>query len=265
MIQPLRWLVLGVLVTAGLSTSLFAQDGPSGRGGSRTAKKVERIDFDKVPRTIAKLPALRAEKPLYGLFLFGLHGEKQVWCVLDATKSEPGCYDVLYVDLDADGDLTDAGERFTTEEYDESRSVFQIGDFVDPGLKGATHTEMKLTWTKDSFRYSMLWRGGKRTFGCFGPKKEVYAKLGSSTKDAPIFVPGYDRPLEFDHWLSGKLTAGTSCDFKVFVGQRGSTRGAFSSVDDKFLPQGQAVQATLVYTSAAGKQEQVRVQLKARC
>ena len=52
------------------------------------------IAFDKVDRTIDKLPELRAAKPIYGLFLFGMNGEHRVWAVLDKSDAALEYYDV---------------------------------------------------------------------------------------------------------------------------------------------------------------------------
>ena len=220
----------------------------------------EPIDFDSIERKIGKLPPLVAEEPLYGLFLFGMHGEKRAWAVLDKTAKTAEGYDVLYFDLDADGDLTAARERFTADE----RGAFAIGSFRDPGT-GAVHKEFKVTWTPASIRYTMLWRGGRKTMGAYGPERSTYNQFAPTVAEAPIFVPGWDRPLEFEHWMSGTLQRGGATDFKVFVGARGSRTGGFSAVDDAFLPRDEYVQATLVYTDGNGKRQRFMAKLMERC
>src|SRR5215510_10605392 len=60
------------------------------------------IDLTKVDRTIAKEPAYKT-KPKYCLLVFGPKAKTRVWLVLDG--------DVLYVDRNGNGDLTDANER----------------------------------------------------------------------------------------------------------------------------------------------------------
>src|SRR5262249_21914191 len=61
------------------------------------------IDLSKVDRVIKKEPAYHS-KPQYCLLLFGRQAETRIWLVLDG--------DVLYVDYNADGDLTEPGKKF---------------------------------------------------------------------------------------------------------------------------------------------------------
>jgi len=222
------------------------------------------IDFAAVPRAIATLPELGSDAPLYGLFLFGVKGETRVWAVLDRPAAG-GAYDRLYLDLDADGDLTDAGESFAGEREAEERVVFEIGEYREPGREGVVHAEWTITWAPKRVSYKMLWRGEKRTMGAFGPTPDDYGDFGRSLAEAPILVPGYDLPFQFEHWMSGTLEPGETKDFKVFVGNRGSAKGQFSTVDDKFLPKDEYVLATLIYTDERGREQRYEAKLKERC
>src|SRR4051794_7427388 len=71
-------------------------------------------DLSRADRSIGKEPAYVARQPLYGLAVFGPAAEKRVWMVLDRSRPDSP-YDVLHIDLDADGDLTGPGERLTSE------------------------------------------------------------------------------------------------------------------------------------------------------
>jgi hypothetical protein len=217
------------------------------------------IDFSAIDRTIAKTPKLTANAR-YGLFLFGANGEKRVFAILDTSTPEPShSYDLLYLDRNANGDLTEPGEAIRSKD-----GAFKVGDFTDPGT-GAVHKDFTITWTEDSVRFRMQWRGQKVTFGGYGPTRETYAKFATTAAKAPVFVPGWDRPLEFEHWMSGTLKRGESTDFKVFVGNRGDRAGAFSAVDDKFLPAGVVPEATLIWSDAAGREQRTRFTLTERC
>lgn len=245
----------GVALLPILVAALVAQAPPP------VAPKERPIDFTAIDRTITKVPKL-GDAPLYGLFLFGTNGEKRVFAILDRRRAtDASGFDLLYLDRDADGDLTEDGERI---EVGKKPNVFEVGDFTDPGT-GAQHTQFTLTWTPASVRFRMLWRGEKVTFGGYGPTRDTYAQFASTPDQAPIYVPGWDRPFEFEHWMSGTLGRGASIDFKVFVGNRGDRRGAFSAVDDKFLPEGEAPFATLLWTDAAGKEQRTRFELPLRC
>ena len=257
---------LTLLLLAGLA---LAQEDEGG-GGEKEAEegglgalaglgwKAKPIDFAKVDRTIKKLPELKSQKPLYGLFLFGVEGETRVWAVLDMSGSASGVYDILHLDRNADGDLTGKDERFTGKD-----GKFAIGDFKEPGTD-VVHKDFTITST-DSIRYEMKWAGGPRTMGCYGPSRETYVNFAPSPKEAPIFVPGTERPFEFEHWMSGTLKRGEATDFKVFMGNRGDRSGAFTCVDDKFLPAGARVLVQLVCRDSTDKERRLTAELAERC
>jgi RNA polymerase sigma factor (sigma-70 family) len=67
---------------------------------SRPAPAVS--DLNKIDRKITKEPKYES-KPYYALLAFGPAAEKRVWLILDG--------DVLYIDRNGNGDLTDEGER----------------------------------------------------------------------------------------------------------------------------------------------------------
>ena len=251
------------------------------------------IDFADVDRTIEEEPEYVAE-PRYGMFLFGTDADIRVWAVLDKSSADSPVYDVLYLDRDADGVLGEFGERLSGKVEgagtENASAIFDIGDFAQPTRPEKTtstppgaqagaaieasaraeeeprvHESFKLTWTKDSVRYRMMWEGETLTMGTFGPTRDTYASFGKSNEEATILVPGFDRPLEFERWLSGTLTIGGSTDFKVFVGARGSKQGAFSCGDDEFLPKGEYVLATLVYMTEDGDEKRLQCKLRERC
>jgi hypothetical protein len=216
------------------------------------------IDFKKVDRTIAKPPPVSGEAR-YGIFLFGPNGEKRSFAILDKSRADAGDYDVLWFDLDADGDLAEEGERFAS-----ANGKFSLGDFTDPG-SGARHRGFELAWTKEYVHFKMIWRGEKPTAGGYGPENGTYASFESTPQKAPIYVPGWDRPFEFEHWMSGTFKRGEETDFKVFVGNRGDRTGTFCSVDDRFLPATANPVATLIYTDAEGRERRTSWTLKKRC
>jgi len=236
-----------------------AEDGGLGALGGVLSRKPERIDFTKVDRTIRKLPELKSTKPLYGLFLFGVDGRTRVWAVLDASADTLGGSHILYLDRNADGDLTGKDERFRSKD-----GKFEIGDFTEPGTE-VVHKAFRMTRHKAFVRYEMKWAGGAVIRGPYGPTGEQYANFGASPKEAPIFVLGTERPFEFEHKMSGTLKRGEANDFKVFMGNKGDRTGAFSSVDDKFLPQGERVLVQLVCKDVAGKEQRLTAELAERC
>lgn len=245
-----------VLVLAGLHHA----------GGAPTAELPPPLDFAAIPRTLAAEPKYTAE-PRYGMFVFEPRGEQRgpqrLWLVLDKSAKDAAAYDVLYVDHDGDGTLGEPGERHVaTMKGGDAR--FEIGELTQPGTD-VVHTEFVLTWTIASVRFRMLWRGATLTMGGYGPYRETYAAFGASPEEATIYVPGYDRPVEFEHWMCDKLRPGSDHTFKVFVGARGSARGAFACGDEKLLPKGEYAIATLIYDDEDGKEQRVRAELHERC
>ncbi|MBC8329433.1 MAG: hypothetical protein H8E31_11875 [Planctomycetes bacterium] len=226
------------------------------------------IDFAAVPRTLGELPDLVSDAPLYGLFLFGPRGQTRVWAVLDRSDPEARVYDTLYLDLDGDGDLREAGERFAGEpaalDSPNPRCEFLIEEFRPPGSE-AVHRDFKITWTAKRVSYRMKWRGDEVTMGGYGPDPDSYGSFGDSLGTAPILVPGHDRPFQFQPWMSQLLHRGRDNDFKVFVGNPGSGLGCFSTVDDRFLPPEEFLLATLLYTDRQGKQQRYQTKLTERC
>jgi hypothetical protein len=60
-------------------------------------------DLSKIDRTIRKEPVYKSKSPKYCLLVFGAEAAARVWLVLDG--------DILYVDRNGNGDLTEDGDR----------------------------------------------------------------------------------------------------------------------------------------------------------
>jgi hypothetical protein len=90
-------------------------------------------DLHKIERTIAKEPAYK-NKPKYCLLVFGEQARTRVWLVQDG--------DVLYVDRNANGDLTEKDERVTLKPGIKNYRLFEAGDIHDGPL---THTGLNVT------------------------------------------------------------------------------------------------------------------------
>jgi hypothetical protein len=81
----------------------------------------EAADYAKIDRTIAKEPAYKSKSPKYALLLFGPDAKVRVWVVLDG--------ETVYLDRNADGDLTGKDERF--DKLTECKDI----DIADPDGK----------------------------------------------------------------------------------------------------------------------------------
>lgn len=71
------------------------------------------VDYGGIDRALVQEPDYRTDMPQYALLLFGPRAELRVWTVLDG--------ETLYLDRNADGDLTAPDERFAT--LDDCRDV----------------------------------------------------------------------------------------------------------------------------------------------
>lgn len=222
------------------------------------------VDLQKIDRQIGKQPTLAAEQPLYGLLVLGPKAEQRIWLILD--KSKPGLDqpDVLYADLNGNGDLTETAERFSSS----GDGSFSLPDLKDPAT-GATHTEVKVRMsgrTPGSVMVSLKWRGNFRMGGGYPEDPEAgYLKFGTSPATAPILRADGDGPFRFQRWYSGKLAIGQADDFKVFIGHPGSGESSFWAFQQHVLPEKEGVQATLIYQDAQGKEQKAVYQLMDRC
>jgi hypothetical protein len=230
--------------------------------GLNPALAAEMPDLSNVDRALKKEPAYVAKKPLYGLALFGPKAEKRVWLVLDKTKPDAPGYDVLHIDLNADGDLAGPGERVKAE-----GAEFNLGDFTDPAT-GAKHSELKVraSGADPTVMLSLRWRGKLKFGGGYPEDPEAgYMRFAPKPEDAPVIWVNGDAPFRFQRWYGGKLPVGGSEDFKVFLGQPGRGPSTFAAAQEHFLPPKEFVLATLVYHDTAGKEKRLVCELKERC
>lgn len=65
------------------------------------------VDLAKVDRSLRNEPTYKSQQPGYCLLVFGLEPKTRIWVVLDG--------DVLYLDRNGNGDLTDPGDRIAAE------------------------------------------------------------------------------------------------------------------------------------------------------
>lgn len=228
----------------------------------------EIVDLNKIDRSIAKEPTYSGKKPLYGLAVFGPQAKTRVWMVLDKSKADVDVYDVLYADLNCDGDLTESDERFTAKNATSTLSLFSLPDFTDP-VSGAKHTDFNFRVSRGSsqtFMLSIKWRGKLKYGGGYAEvPDDGYMRFAGTSKEAPIVWFNGDGPFRFQRWYSGELRIGGADDFKVFLGQQGIGRNSFASFQCHALPAGEPVLATLIYRDASGKEIHLDYKLKERC
>lgn len=223
-------------------------------------------DLKGIDREAPEEPSYHSGRPLYGLLVFGPKAEARVWMVLDRTKRDDGPYDILYVDLDANGDLNGPAERLVGE-VDVNEARFKLPSLRDPAT-GITHTNFtaRATGVPDpTVMVSLTWRGERKMGGGYPEDPESgYLKFSVSPTNAPVMWANGDDPYRFQRWYGGRLPIGGEEAFKVFVGQRGAGPNSFWAFQEHFLPESEGVQATLVYRDAQDKEQRLTCLLKER-
>jgi hypothetical protein len=165
------------------------------------------IDLTKIDRTIAKEPAYKS-KPKYGLLVFGPEAKSRVWLVLDG--------DVLYVDKNGNGDLTEKDERIKQVSLPEKGHGFPIGDLSLPD-ESFPKNSSGLTIYRDpkpgALRLSITinqktWLG-------------EFPKLADRPQDAPILHFNFDGPLTFLCLDSPIFVPGKTTTLVIHIGMPG--------------------------------------------
>jgi hypothetical protein len=224
----------------------------------------------KIERRIGKQPTYVAEQPLFGLVVFGPQMKTRVWIALDKSTRSQSEYDVAYVDLNANGDLTDKGERLTAKSASAGETRFMLPDFTDPAT-GDSHTEFSLRFAqRDNNAYQMIgvqWQGKQKFGGGYtaNPDEETYSRFGSSPDSAPILWLNGDGPFTFQRWYTEPLRIGRETDLKLFIGVPGVGTSTFCAFQVHALPAGEGIEGILHYTSKDGEQRQSPFALMDKC
>lgn len=235
------------------------------------------VNFDTVSRKIAKEPKYVAE-PQYALFIFDRAGKTRVWVVLDKSKADAEHYDVLYFDKNANGDLTEDGERFAGT-YNESGEpagialLIRVGDFAVPG-SDLVHQDLQFSTVPKKGRrgvwFRMKWAGKDEVSGGYsrvGIQTTVY---GESAATAPILRPTVEGPLSFGIYTWGPdeqvLKIGEETKVYFILGNRGSGSDTICGVSENFLVPGEdRIVATLIAKDQNGSEVTTRNEIKGHC
>lgn len=247
-------------------TIIVAQESAAADDPPKIDEPFIELDFSTVPREIAVQPKYNAE-PRYALFCFGQSGEARMWAVVDKSDKENEYYDVLYFDLDADGDLTDADEKFTAkyqaEELKRGTAIqLNIPEIRVPGT-GVVHKAFRVcTVPKDSrkgFWFSLKYRGELHVDGGYGPAGTDNTEWATQIVDAPIFRPTTEGRFAFALYAWGPdhvtLTIGLESNVYIIVGNPGGGPNTLCAVDETFLDlKANELTATVIAKGADGKE-----------
>lgn len=244
-------------------------------GSVRRANAEERtaVDLKNIDRKIQKQPDYHSSRPRYGLLVFGQKRATRVWAVFDKSTADNKLYDVLYFDRNANGDLTDPGERIVGKPQGKETLNFAVGSFKDPAT-GDVHTEISFqTWLSNqdvdanpfTVDFYVKWQDKHVVHGGFDERPISTCQFTEKPADAPVYWLGGDAPLTVSRWGWDKLAIGQSHDIRTLLGYSGFGRGSFSALPQDYLPADLPILATLVYTDTAGKERRVQAELRERC
>lgn len=224
------------IVVLALVGELLAQ------AAAKPANYVE-VDYAKVERTVRRAP--ECLEPRYAMFVLDLAGSFRVWMIAAKSRPDAPYHDVLYVDLDGDGDLTRPSERFVGKLDDKLAAAgmamtIRVGDIKVPGTE-LVHTKFLLSTApkqgRAGFWFRMQWAGKHEVSGGYGAVGIDTTTWGASVDKAPIFRPCPDAPLAFATWGDEviELRPGQATKVNVIVGNPGSGPDTLAVVDEHFL------------------------------
>jgi hypothetical protein len=228
------------------------------------------LDYKKMERSIGKEPTY-VGAPRYALFIFDPQARFRVWAVLDKSRADLPYYDVLYLDRNGNGDLTEPGERFVGT-YDEKLKTLTIhvGDLAVPGTK-LTHTDLRFITVEPhgyaGFWFGMKWDGKVAVDGGYGKEGTILTAYAASANKAPVLRPTPLGPLSFRFWdAEVALPIGKARDVQFGVGNPGSGPDTFCAVDEHYLIPGKDILvATLIARDREGKEVRSRTEIQKHC
>ena len=190
-------------------------------------------DLEKIPRKLVKEPAYRTS-PKYCLLVFGPEGKTRIWLVVDGN--------ILYVDRNGNGDLTEKDERV------EGQPIYYRRPGEAPRPVGITFTvEMAAKWQGKDARLMVVRSdeiddddvvnvfSGNECLANTAPGANGVLKFSDRPQDASIIH--FDGPLKMalrvDHALSRKKEPQT---FQMMIGTPGLGKGSFAALNVEVVP-----------------------------
>jgi hypothetical protein len=204
-------------------------------------------DLAKIDRSLRKEPAYK-NAPKYCLLVFGPKADFRVWLVQDG--------DVLYVDRNGNGDLTEPGEQVKVKNPGATFRQFEAGSVSDGKL---THSELMVSQFRTNERSILDTREWKRVNAQkdgpwtwtihiqaerpAGDERKLPRRIGyvaNGDQDGQLLFA--DRPSEAPivhlngPWTlglqdyRGRLTAGQKSELQIGVGTPGVGPGTFAFV-----------------------------------
>jgi hypothetical protein len=222
------------------------------------ASTLSAADLKKVDRKIAREPEYKSEAPKYCLLVFGPEAKERVWLVLDGKT--------LFVDRNANGDLTEEGERVGVKTPNQDPAQFEPTELT---LNGKQHkfTFHLYGWfdyrdgKSEEFDPSIdvWWNDGQR-FGAWGDEQGPLT-FTDSPQTAPIVHIG--GPLQMGFEVRHPLSKSGKDEFELntAVGTKGLGQGTFAHLVYNVIPEDVFPQATLEFPSADPKGRPIRIDM----
>jgi RNA polymerase sigma factor (sigma-70 family) len=237
-------------------------------GAAPQEKEPPLVDLQSIPRQLTREPAYEGKKHWYCLLVFGPRAETKVWLVHDPGKDwfDPKD-DVLYVDRNGNGDLTEADKRipatvrtgqlmvfFLTPNPVTTVSLpaFHIDTITEVGGK-VQHTDLEVVshgFCGGCPRYTISVKvNGKDTQTTVGGT----LRFGTTPQEAPVIHFNGPLTLQLQRWTGltmvpgdgtpptdeqRDLTAGKREKFTALLGSKGLGNGTFAAFYANYPPDG---------------------------
>ena len=225
-------------------------------------------DDSRLPVSIDVEPSYIADDPKFLMVVFGEQNEKAIWMALDKSTKDAKHHDTLYVDLNADGDLTDNGERFDLLDEDGKpvRSVKLPDQRISPD-SAFTNVAVSIRDLKNHECMIKATWNDEIKFGGGYPElpEKGYMCFGDSTGEAPVVFFNGAKPFEFQTWCPKPLLIGSGGDVRFFMGHRGKRRASFCTTLGHILGKDDYLLATLKYVDKHGVEKEKASKIHRRC
>jgi hypothetical protein len=171
--------------------------------------------LDKIDRAIQKQPAYKSS-PRYCLLVFGPEADARVWLVIDGNT--------LYMDRDADGDLTKPQNLVRMEKAQGTEQVFKAGDVV-VSADGRKHANVRVERYGDETLVSVEFDPRHRQIA--GVDAAGNLELATTARAAPIIHFGGPLMMQTN---GDALHRGDTSVLYAMVGTPGIGTGTFASI-----------------------------------
>lgn len=171
--------------------------------------------LEKIDRAIQKQPAYKSS-PRYCLLVFGPEADARVWLVIDGKT--------LYIDRNADGDLTRPQNLVQMEKSEGTVQIFEAGDVV-VSADGRKHANVRVERFGDETLVTVEFDPHHRQIA--GVDATGNLELATSAKAAPIIHFGGPLVLQTN---GDALHRGETSILYAMIGTPGIGRGTFASI-----------------------------------